>query len=172
MGIAIRIPIDIHTCNQISNAVDHLELAISLYDEDGSGRLKRTKDEKSKRTFDEHNAWATYSQFISNLRWPSDTEDGLAKSKAGLKKIKGTRDFAKSLVKQYDNYIAGRSVPWTRGGIPYIRIYCNENDYLFVRDSNGLTYTEGLSCIPTESSGMPMSIQRLTLTSSSRPARL
>ncbi|PKY02820.1 hypothetical protein P168DRAFT_283563 [Aspergillus campestris IBT 28561] len=126
----------------ISNAVDHLELAISLYDEDGSGRLKQTKDEKSKRTFDEHNAWATYSQFVSKLRWSSKTEDGLAKSKTALKKIKGTRDFAKSLVKQYDNYMAGRSVPWIRGGIPYIRIYCNEEAYLSVRDSNGLTYTE------------------------------
>jgi hypothetical protein len=48
--------------------VDHFELALSLYDDDGSGRLKRTKDEKSKRTFDEHNAWATYSQFIATLK--------------------------------------------------------------------------------------------------------
>lgn len=43
-----------------------------------------------------------------------------------------------------------------RGGIPYIRIYCNEDDYLSVRDSNGLTYTEGSSCISTESSELPV----------------
>jgi hypothetical protein len=152
--------------------VDHLELALSLYDEDGSGRLKRTKDEISKRTFDEHNAWATYSQFISTLKWPTDTENGLDKSKKGLGKIKGSRDLAKSLVKQYDNYIAGRSVPWTRGGIPYIRIYCNEEDYLSVRDSNGLTYTECSSCISPESSELPVPIQKLTLTSSPRPTKL
>jgi hypothetical protein len=172
MAIGIQIPIDINISNQISNAVDHLELAISLYDEDSSGRLNRTKDEKSKRSFDEHNAWATYSQFIATLKWPAGTEDGLAKSKAGPNKIKGTRDFAKSLVRQYDNYIAGRSVPWARGGIPYIRIYCNEDDYLSVRDSNGLTYTEGPSCTSTEFSELPVPIQKLTLTSSSRPSRL
>lgn len=169
MAIGIH---DINTCNQISNAVDHLELALSLYDEDGSGRLKRTKDEKSKRTFDEHNAWATYSQFVATLKWPADSEDGLAKSKRGLEKIKGSRDFARSLVKQYDNYLAGRSVPWTRGGIPYIRIYCTEDDYLSVRDSNGLTYIECSSCVSTESSELPVPIQKLTLASSSRQSRL
>jgi hypothetical protein len=172
MAMEIQIPIDIKHSHQISNAVDHLELAISLYDEDGSGRLKRTKDEKPKRTFDEHNAWATYSQFVATLKWSTETEDGLAKSKVGLEKIKGTRDFAKSLVKQYDNYIAGRSVPWTRGGIPYIRMHCNEDDYLSVRDSNGLTYMEGSSCISIESSELPVPVRRLTLTSLSRPSRL
>ncbi|KAL4739546.1 hypothetical protein BDV11DRAFT_169960 [Aspergillus similis] len=126
----------------INNAVEHLNLALSLYNEDGSGRLKTTKDDRKKRTFDEHNAWATYSQFIAKLKWPDDDENGLAKSKAGIEKIKGTRDLAKALVKQYDNYLAGRSVPWTRGGIPYIRIYCDDGDFLSERDSQGRTYTE------------------------------
>lgn len=126
--------------------MDHLELALSLYNEDGSGRLKESKDNKSKRTFDEHNAFATYSQFISELRWTGD--DAAAKNKAGLDKIKVTRDLAKSLVKQYDSYIAGQNVPWLRGGIPYARIYCNEEDYLSDRDSQGRTYAEGSFSFP------------------------
>ncbi|KAL2861824.1 hypothetical protein BJX68DRAFT_260626 [Aspergillus pseudodeflectus] len=114
--------------------MEHLNLALSLYDEDGLGRLKTTKDVRTKGTFDEHNAWATYSQFIAKLKWPDDDENGLAKSKAGIEKIKGTRDLAKALV--YDNYLAGRSVPWTRGGIPYIRIYCDDGNFLSESDSH------------------------------------
>jgi hypothetical protein len=117
--------------------MEHLNLALSLYDEDRSGRLKTTKDDRTKRTFDEHNVCPTYSQFIAKLKWPDDHENGLAKSKAGIEKIKGTRDLAKAQVKQYDNYLAGRSVPWTRGGIPYIRIYCDDGDFLSEGDSQG-----------------------------------
>lgn len=124
--------------------MDHLELALSLYNEDGSGQLKESKDDRSKRTFDEHNAWGTYSQFVSKLKWTDQDVGVKHKAKAGMDKIKVTRDLAKSLVKQYDNYIAGQNVPWLRDGIPYIRIYCNEDDYLSDRDSQGRTYAEGL----------------------------
>lgn len=128
----------------MSNMVDHLELAISLYDEDGSGRLKESKNDKSKRTFDEHNAFASYAMFITKHYWGDRLPDSPERNKDGLERLKGTRDLASTMVSQYENYLAGQPVRWVRGGFPYITIYCDDGDVLSARNSNGLTYTEGV----------------------------
>ncbi|CDM27742.1 hypothetical protein DTO013E5_8450 [Penicillium roqueforti] len=122
----------------ISNMVAHLELAISLYNEDGSGNLKASKATRAQRTFDEHNAFASYVMFITKHYFGPDDP----RNKNGLEKLKGTRDMARTIQSQYANYLAGRPVRWIRGGFPYINIYCNDADVYSERDSAGLTYTE------------------------------
>lgn len=129
--------------------VAHLELAISLYNEDGSGELRDDKATKGQRTFDEHNAFGTYLMFITRHYWgPGDS-----RNKAGFEKLKGTRDLAKVMKSQYAAYVEGRSVPWTRGGFPYINIYCDDADVYSERNSAGLTFTQGeFRCMPQLSS--------------------
>lgn len=76
--------------------VDHLNLVISLYNEDGSGELKPSKTTRQQRTFEEHNAFAGYVMFIPKIYWgPGDH-----RNKAGLNALKGTRDEAKTMKTQ------------------------------------------------------------------------
>lgn len=120
--------------------VEHLNLAISLYDEDGSGNLKQSKAERSQRTFDEQNAWASYNIMISRIYARNAAPN---ENKEGLDKLKGTRDLAETIKSQYEAYREGRSVRWTRGGFPYINIFCSDTELYSATNSAGLTYSEG-----------------------------
>lgn len=126
---------------QLSNMVDHLELAISLYKDDDSGELKPEKASRDLRTFDEHNAFASYVMFVSKIYWGAGDD----RNKEGLKTLKGTRDLAKTVKSQYEAYQQGKSIPWTRGGFPYINIFCDDADVYSEKNSAGLTYTQGES---------------------------
>ncbi|KAH6876558.1 hypothetical protein B0T10DRAFT_566774 [Thelonectria olida] len=123
---------------QFSNMVDHLDLAISLYEDDGSGELKPDKATRAQRTFDEHNAFASYRMFISNHY----TGAGAEGNREGFETLQGTRDLAKIILGQYTNYVDGTPVRWLRGGFPYVNFYCNDADVLSKTDSDGLTYEE------------------------------
>lgn len=68
------------------NMVDNLDLAISLHDSE-TGELLQTKRKRDQRTFDEHNAWATYSQFINKLWWGA----GDARNLVAFDRLKTTR---------------------------------------------------------------------------------
>ncbi|KFY38199.1 hypothetical protein V494_04456 [Pseudogymnoascus sp. VKM F-4513 (FW-928)] len=122
----------------MQNMIDHLELAISLYDEDASGELKADKRTRTQRTFDEHNAIMTYSMVISKIYFGP----GNGLNESGLEKLKGTRDLAKTMHSQYSAFIAGQPVRWVRGGFPYLTIYCDDAEVYSERNSRGLTYTE------------------------------
>lgn len=67
--------------------VEHLDLAINLYRDDDSGELKDEKRTKSLRNFDEHNAFASYTQMVSKIYWHPGHKD----NKAGLARLKYTR---------------------------------------------------------------------------------
>ncbi|KAM0228613.1 hypothetical protein ACHAPO_010585 [Fusarium lateritium] len=71
----------------MANMVDHLDLAISLYRNDGSGELRPEKLASNQRTFDEHNAFATYRAFITNHYTGVNAEG----NREGLEKLKYTR---------------------------------------------------------------------------------
>ncbi|RGP69174.1 hypothetical protein FSPOR_4889 [Fusarium sporotrichioides] len=68
--------------------VDHLDLAIGLYRNDGSGELRPEKLASNQRTFDEHNAFATYRAFITN-HYAGVNAEG---NREGFEKLKYTRD--------------------------------------------------------------------------------
>ncbi|OBS20069.1 hypothetical protein FPOA_11790 [Fusarium poae] len=68
--------------------VDHLDLAIGLYRNDGSGELRPEKLASNQRTFDEHNAFATYRALISNHYTGANAEG----NREGLARLKYTRD--------------------------------------------------------------------------------
>lgn len=53
-----------------------------------------------------------------------------------------TSDLAKAIQTQYANYLAGTNVPWTRGGIPYIYMFCTDEDVYSATNDDGLTYTQ------------------------------
>lgn len=120
--------------------IAHLDLAISLYDKDGSGQLKPEKSTRAQMTFDEYNAFASYKTFVFKHYW-GPTERAL--NSVGFDKLKGTRDLAKTVQSQYSAFIAGRPVRWVRGGFPYINMYCDDADVYSETNSAGLTYTEG-----------------------------
>jgi hypothetical protein len=68
----------------MENMVKHLDLALSLYEDDGSGALKESKNDRSKRTFDEYNAFASYAIFITRHYFGVDGGD---RNKDGLIKL-------------------------------------------------------------------------------------
>jgi hypothetical protein len=55
----------------MANAVQELDLLISLFEKDGSGKLLPGKELKKGRTFDEDNVFSSYSFFIYRLAEPS-----------------------------------------------------------------------------------------------------
>ncbi|KAL3590843.1 hypothetical protein FPOAC2_13045 [Fusarium poae] len=122
----------------MANMVDHLDLAIGLYRNDGSGELRPEKLASNQRTFDEHNAFATYRALISNHYTGVNAEG----NREGLARLKYTRERAKTISDQLYKYLDGTPVRWTRGGFPYVNFYCNDNQVLARRNSEGRTYTE------------------------------
>ncbi|OTB00923.1 hypothetical protein M426DRAFT_65039 [Hypoxylon sp. CI-4A] len=122
----------------ISNAVDHLNLAISIFKDDDSGELNPEKTDRKQRTFDEHNAFVSYHRIVTKFYQKEDADF----NKAGLAKLKGTRDLATTLKDQYRKYLDGANVPWTREGFPYLTMYCNDADLYYEKNDAGKTYSE------------------------------
>ncbi|KAJ4186637.1 hypothetical protein NW767_012603 [Fusarium falciforme] len=118
--------------------VDHLDLAIGLYRSDGSGELRSDKLTSSQRTFDEHNAFASYRAFISTHYTGANAPGNLE----GLETLRGTRKLAQTITDQLEKYLNGEPVRWIRGGFPYINLYCNDNKVLPKTNSNGETYRQ------------------------------
>ncbi|KAM6517575.1 hypothetical protein FSOLCH5_008539 [Fusarium solani] len=116
----------------MSNMVDHLDLAIGLYRNDGSGELRPDKLTSSQRTFDEHNAFASYRAFISTHYTGANAPGNLE----GFETLRGTRKLAQTITDQLEKYLNGEPVRWIRGGFPYINLYCNDNKVLSRTNSN------------------------------------
>ncbi|KUI58196.1 hypothetical protein VP1G_05509 [Cytospora mali] len=118
------------------NMVAHLELAVALFN--GSGELIPSKVARASRTFDEQNAIMSYRAFIANSYFGA----GNASNPAGYAKLVNTFNLAKTVQTQFANYLSGTSVPWTRNGIPYLYIFCTDEDLYSATNQEGLTYTE------------------------------
>jgi hypothetical protein len=124
--------------------IAHLELLLDLYNPDGSGELRADKADRGGRTFDEHNAIATYSMFVSKIYWgPGD-----GRNPDGLDRARSTRNTAIALLAQYREYAAGTITPYNPNARKDVAIYCDQAEYLSTRDHLGRTWFQGESlCI-------------------------
>lgn len=139
--------------------VAHLDLAISLHDST-TGDLLESKRRRTDRSFDEHNAWATYAQFISKPSYAA----GDARNLAGFKRLQNTRSIvisshiadliiwfpgdsnsdlpnqglAVAAESQLQKFIDGEP-----GGYVDVSIWCSDEGLYSTTSPDGRTYEEG-----------------------------
>ncbi|KAI1857172.1 hypothetical protein JX265_011373 [Neoarthrinium moseri] len=124
--------------NIMANMVAHLDLAIGLYQDDGSGELRDDKRRRDQRTFDENNAILSYNMFIAK----SYFGPGHASNRDGYNKLLGTRSLANFLSGQLKRYINGSPLFSGPDNLPLIRLHCSDADAYSETDQEGRTYTQ------------------------------